>query len=113
MPKSPSRFRHWCFTSFQNGVRDPHCSVVFCVGRELAGVTGRAHLQGYVSFEHAKTRSAVAALLGDERVHLEKRRGTEREAVEYCQKVRGSWYYRPKGVPSDINAGIVPRSDVH
>lgn len=85
--KSQSRFRHWCFTSFKNGVRDPDCAVYFCVGKELSPTTGRRHLQGYISFEHGKTKSAVAALLGDPGAHLERRCGTEREAAEYCQKV--------------------------
>lgn len=87
--KSSSRFRHWCFTSFQDGVRDPECAVYFCAGKEISPETGRRHIQGYISFEHGKTLSAVKALLGDPAAHLERRRGTEREAAEYCQKVGG------------------------
>ncbi len=88
--KSQSRFRHWCFTSFSNVIRDPECAVYFVCGKELSPQTGRRHLQGYISFEHGKTLSAVKALLGDPAAHLERRRGTEREAAEYCKKVGGS-----------------------
>lgn len=89
MPKAPRRARGWCFTSFKDGgVRDPHCATYFCAGKEVCPTTGRRHIQGYVRFEHAKSRKAVGALLGDAGAHLTARLGTEREAAEYCQKVR-------------------------
>ncbi len=80
------RSRCWCFTSFRDGVRDPECAEYYVAGREVCPDTGRKHFQGYVRFKHAKSLSAAKALLGDPAAHLEGRRGTEREAADYCKK---------------------------
>jgi len=44
------------------------------------------HLQGYVEFGDCLTMGQAKKRLGDPRFHLEPRRGTQEQAVEYCKK---------------------------
>lgn len=56
---------------------------------EAAPDTGMLHVQGYVSFQHARRLSTVrhwAAVHGLKGAHLEPQRGTPTQAWEYCQK---------------------------
>jgi len=48
------------------------------------GDEGTPHLQGYVQFAQAKTLTAVKKVMP--RAHLEPRKGTVDQAVEYCKK---------------------------
>lgn len=56
--------------------------VVF--GREK-GESGTPHLQGYVEFERRVRLNTVKRYIG-QRAHVEYRKGTMEEAVEYCKK---------------------------
>lgn len=44
------------------------------------------HFQGYMEFSNSLTYSAICSMEGMERAHLEKRRGTAKQAAHYCQK---------------------------
>lgn len=81
----------WCFTlhdytedevqylrHFQDGY--------LIAGHEVCPDTGRKHLQGYVHLNRQKRMRAVKDVLRADRVHLEVRRGTEEEAIQYCKK---------------------------
>lgn len=48
--------------------------------------THRPHLQGYVELSRMCTLRQVKSILGSESAHLEKRRGTQEEAIQYCTK---------------------------
>lgn len=54
-------------------------------GYEEAPTTGTKHLQGYIVFPKKKRFSEAKALL-PEGTHLEVKRGTPKEASEYCKK---------------------------
>jgi len=62
------------------------------------GENGTPHLQGYAELNH-KMRVATIKKLGPgfERMHIETRKGTQKEAVTYCKK-EGNWieYGEPK-----------------
>ncbi|ALE29555.1 replication associated protein [Lake Sarah-associated circular molecule 9] len=80
--------RAWCYTlnnyteEERDSLRSLKCAYqVFGYER---GAADTPHLQGYVQFAHQKTLSAVKKLLP--RAHLEERRGTIDQAVEYCKK---------------------------
>lgn len=83
--------KHWCFTSFKN-VDDFESSVrkgeilYLVYGVEQCPTTKKTHLQGFVSFKNRTTLSRAKSALGDSKAHLETKRGTIREAADYCKK---------------------------
>jgi len=102
------QLRNWCFTLYKSsggedldstsdyaqllvGVDNVRCAVWQL---ERCPETERLHIQGYVEFTGAKRMGAVKRILG-ESAHLEGRRGTKTEAIEYCRKeesrVLGPW----------------------
>lgn len=61
-------------------------------GKETAPSTGTPHLQGYIRFKLQKTLSAaVKAMPG---CHIEIKKGTCAQAIEYCEKECGEVYER-------------------
>lgn len=85
-----SRSRSYCFT-LNNYTEDEEKNVIklngvatyVCYGREV-GESGTPHLQGFVQFASGKSLSAAKRALP--RAHLEVRKGSITQAVEYCQK---------------------------
>lgn len=84
-------FRNWCFTlnnptdedeDFIWKVKEKHAQYLL-LGRET-GANGTFHYQGYVEFFNQKRPQAVHKLLP--RAHWEVRRGTQKQAIEYCKK---------------------------
>lgn len=86
-----SRSRHYCFT-LNNYTQDDlkHLPTIInkcnylVYGREV-GESGTPHLQGYIEFENAKAINPVKKLISM-RAHLESRRGTAKQASDYCKK---------------------------
>lgn len=83
------RSRNWCFTAF-----DPNRNAIWLTGlnasyiiygEEVCPKSKKGHWQGYVEFASAKTFTAVtkAAPKG---IHWEYRRGSQKQAIEYCMK---------------------------
>lgn len=105
-----SRYRAWCFTinnptkEDADAVENIECRYIIC-GVEKGEEKKIPHLQGYVEFEAAMRLNTVRQLLGG-RAHLEQRRGTQEQAVEYCKK-EGKWKERGEkaapGKRNDIN----------
>lgn len=90
-----NRKRAWCFTTFDmtlfNRDWNGNDKVKYIImGREICPDTGRRHLQGYVEFVNRKSLDMAKKILKDNTIHLEKRRGTQEEAIEYCKK-DGDW----------------------
>lgn len=59
------------------------------MGAEV-GEQGTPHLQGYVEFNKSIRFNSAKKLLGD-RVHIEQRRGTQQQAIDYCKKDGDVW----------------------
>lgn len=55
------------------------------------GSEGTPHFQGYLEMGTSRTFSLVKKLLGG-RVHLEKRKGSPQQAIEYCKKCCTEFY---------------------
>jgi len=89
VPASGPRFRDYCFTLNNYTEEDEENlkllnTTYVCYGREV-GEQGTKHLQGYVRFVHPRTFSATKTALGP-RYHVESRRGTVDQAIDYCMK---------------------------
>lgn len=84
-----SRSRNQCFTL--NNYTSEEVSVLeeldvkYIVFGYEVGENGTPHLQGYLEFENARALGGVKKIVGD-RAHLEQRRGTAKQAVDYCKK---------------------------
>jgi len=50
------------------------------------GFTGNLHYQGYIEFKTRKTFAQIKLIFSSNSIHLEKRRGTAKEASDYCMK---------------------------
>lgn len=73
--------------------------------------TGRLHYQGYVEFDKAYTTKTIKKILNNEGAHLEPRKGTQLEAINYCKKaeshIEGPWEYgepKEQGKRNDLLA---------
>lgn len=69
-----------------NDACERHDIITYLVYGRENGASGTPHLQGYLELSSRKRLNPVKRLLGVQRVHLEKRRGTGRQASDYCKK---------------------------
>lgn len=85
-----SRSRNWCFTinnyeeCDENNVFGMSVDSVYTVCGKEVGESGTPHLQGFVSFKNEKSLAQMQDYIP--RSHLEKKRGTFKEASDYCKK---------------------------
>lgn len=54
------------------------------LGREVCPTTQNKHLQGYLEFKDKKTLNSLIKIWKG--IHIEKRMGTQEQAIEYCKK---------------------------
>lgn len=88
-----TQYRNWMFTIFKdNNVCDLHHQLrnqdriqYMIYQLEECPETRRLHLQGYCEFRKMTTLKQAKSLLGAT-AHLEKRRGSQAEAISYCSK---------------------------
>ncbi len=59
----------------------------YLVFQEEVGESGTYHFQGYCEFKSQMCLNPAKALLGGATVHLERRRGTQEQAIAYAKKV--------------------------
>ncbi|AXH74131.1 MAG: putative viral replication protein [Cressdnaviricota sp.] len=82
-------FRNVCFTAWctdRDLFEDVPAFVKYAVyQREIAPETGKKHYQGYAEFNNTIKMNRIKAWLGDD-AHLEKRKGTNEQARNYCMK---------------------------
>lgn len=87
-PRGP-RVKDWCFTSFQDnlGLTGNETELDYFVAqRERCPDTGREHWQGFCQYKSGVCRSRIQGLISDPVAHCEPRRGSSREASDYCKK---------------------------
>lgn len=60
--------------------------VKFICGQEEIGKEGTKHFQGYIELNKPMRIGGVKKIPGFERAHLEVRKGTQTQAIDYCQK---------------------------
>lgn len=67
------------------------------------GKNGTKHLQGYCELNHKMRLNTIKKLgIGFERMHIEKRKGTQSQAIEYCKKDNDWIEY---GTPKTLRQG--------
>lgn len=89
----PQKCRNYCFTLNNPTFEEVHDIVTsgeyrYCIFGFEVGEKGTEHLQGYMEFDHQKRLSEAKII---ERMHLESRKGTQKQAIEYCKK-EGDFY---------------------
>lgn len=101
----PRPLDEFCANSFDARVK------FLILQEEKAPGTGRLHLQGYVEFTAPQRISAAQSILGLGDIHLERRRGTQSDAIRYCSKaetrVSGPFEY------GERSPGQGSRTDIH
>lgn len=103
------RSRGWVFTLNNYDQADvdrmPSVDSQYLIYGKEVGESGTPHLQGFVYFANARTGKAVKKQIS-ERSHIEKMRGTPKQAADYCRK--GGEF---------VEFGVMPeqgkRSDLH
>lgn len=80
------RARNVCYTAFEEpNVGGPNQDYnIF--GIEECPTTGKIHYQGYVEFDRPMDLNSIKKSLGTDKIHIEPRKGTQKQAIEYCKK---------------------------
>ncbi len=108
-----SASRNFCFTAFDMEV-EPEFNEDFMrylvYGMEVAPTTGRLHWQGFVQFLQPVRPSGVSKKLDMKGAHVERMRGTAKQAADYCKK-EGKFEEKGKlckgqGQRNDIGAAV-------
>ena len=93
----------WCFTV--NNPQEPYATAIpfdqsncQCLVYQCErGENGTVHLQGYIEFASRRTIAQAKLYPGLERAHLERRRGSKAQAIDYCSKddtrIDGPWIF--------------------
>lgn len=88
-----NRWRNFCFTSFSPILADTLDRPMFkylVMQKEVCPNTQREHWQGYAELKSQRRLNGVKEALGDEKAHIEPRRGTAKEAADYCKKAESA-----------------------
>jgi len=84
-----SQHRNWCFT-INNPTTDQlfksQTQIKLCTASLEVGESGTVHYQGYLELKTSRSLNQTKALFTDEWVHLEQRRGSKNQAMEYSLK---------------------------
>lgn len=111
--------RSFCFTSYKSElVHDKELIRYIVYQKEVCPKTKRSHIQGYVEFKKPLRMKRSQKLIGDDKCHLEKRRGTRLEAKNYCMKTEtrlkdtepyewGSWEEGGQGARVDLKEALL------
>jgi len=97
--RTTGKFRNICFTLnnyteeeysfFHNLVTEnsarARAKVKYIVFQKETGEEGTQHLQGYIELEKRIRHTSIKRLI-NRRMHFERRRGTQQEAIDYCKK---------------------------
>jgi len=83
---APKQLSNVCFTSYgREPAYDDRWMTYLVYQREKCPTTGREHWQGYMELKKLTNFNTVKSHFGDD-AHLEPRKGTQDQAVDYCKK---------------------------
>lgn len=82
-----SRIRNACITSFAEEITYDTEKVTYLVShRERCPETNNLHYHVYVEFKSAYTLATIKKIFNDNTIHIEKRKGSQKQAIEYVLK---------------------------
>lgn len=84
-----ARVRNWMFTAWVEKDWETMINedvLYICVGEEICPTTGRLHWQGYAEFSKQLTKERVQEVMNYPALHVDPRRGTQKQAIDYCRK---------------------------
>jgi len=82
-----SRYRNVCFTwNNPTGLIDFTEEMRYLIYQEEHPEGGTYHFQGYCEFTEQVTHNHAKELLGGDSVHIERRKGSAKQAADYCKK---------------------------
>lgn len=98
--KKPKRVqsKNWVFTLNNYTLEEefllmfdmpPTTYIIF--GYEVGDQENTPHLQGYFEVDYRIDMNVIKTWPGYERMHLESRKGSQKQAIEYCKK-QGNWF---------------------
>lgn len=105
MADTKKRVRGWVFTLNNYDANDEDRlqrisqAKYIVYGRETAPTTGTPHLQGYIELQNPKNFNGMAKYLNLKGIHLEPRKGSPKEASDYCKK--GGDFFEIGTLPMD------------
>ena len=114
-----SRGRFWVFTLNLSPDIDhdalapqlwPGCR--YCIYSLEMGETGNLHYQGYAEFHNTKRLAALKNLDAMEGAHWELRRGSQKDAMDYCRKTDDPTYLDGPYEWGEPSSGQGARSDL-
>lgn len=91
MENEKKKYRNWCWTlnnytkEEMERIQNQSTKYLYCCFGQEKGESGTPHLQGYIRFRNGTSLKCVKDLLSS-RAHIEPRRGTEEQAIKYCEK---------------------------
>lgn len=100
--------REWIFTAWEEPTFSEDTMKYIIYGKEKCPTTDKLHYQGFVAFKKQKRLKGVKKILGDQ-THIEPRRGTAEQAINYCKK-DGDW--QEHGVYEIMNIGDIVRQNI-
>lgn len=77
---------NYCFTAFTKPTIDTSKFEFVVYQEEICPQTKKHHWQGYLELKKQARFSAIQKAIGDDTAHIEKRAGTQEEAIHYCTK---------------------------
>lgn len=80
------RSRNYCFTSYVVPKPDTTKVQYMVYQKEECPTTKREHYQGYVELVDKLSIKQVKSIFDNNALHLEIRRGTQQQAIDYCTK---------------------------
>lgn len=79
-----SQSKNWCFTSFVVPRTEKGTYMIY--GIEICPNTKKVHYQGYVEYSSNYRIKAVKDDFHDNTLHVESRKGSQIQAIDYCKK---------------------------
>lgn len=111
--------RNICFTSFktEEKLKFDKEKINYIIWQlEKCPDTEKFHYQGYVEFKKPCKFTCMKKIFDDNTIHLEVRKGTQEQAINYCKKkesqIEGPWEYGEPGKQGKRNDLNVLKQDI-